>query len=254
MEILVCIKQVPDDSVEISLDEATGKPALDGVTPVVNAFDTYAEEMAVRLKEAVGESEVTVVSIGDDSVKNSLKNCLAVGADHAYLVKYDEAEKLDSAAVAKLLAKAKSDIEAAEGKTFDLVFCGMESTDYAASQTGLLLAAKLNVPAVVEAADGKAVIKQETETGYNEIESSLPCVVTIQKPNYDPRYPTIKSKMAARKKPIGELETGDVPASSMEVVKVYAPAKRQAGVKIKAESPEEAVAEAMKLIADAKVL
>ena len=68
MEILVCIKQVPDDSVEISLNEATGKPALDDVTPVVNAFDTYAEEMAVRLKEAV-EGEVTVVSIGDDSVK-----------------------------------------------------------------------------------------------------------------------------------------------------------------------------------------
>ena len=94
MEILVCIKQVPDDSVEISLDEATGKPALDGVTPVVNAFDTYAEEMAVRLKEAVAESEVTVVSIGDDSVKNSLKNCLAVGADHAYLVKCDEVRQL----------------------------------------------------------------------------------------------------------------------------------------------------------------
>lgn len=259
MEILVCIKQVPDDSVEISLDEATGKPALDGVTPVVNAFDTYAEEMAVRLKEAVAESEVTVVSIGDDSVKNSLKNCLAVGADHAYLVKCDEAENLDGAAVAKVLAKAKADIEAAEGKTFDLIFCGKESTDYAASQTGLLLAAELNVPAVanvvaVETADGTAKIRQETETGYNEVEASMPCVVTIQKPNYDPRYPTIKSKMAARKKPIGELETGEIPESSMEVVKVYAPAKRQAGVKIKAESPEESVAQAMKLIADAKVL
>lgn len=259
MEILVCIKQVPDDSVEISLDEATGKPALDGVTPVVNAFDTYAEEMAVRLKEAVAESEVTVVSIGDDSVKNSLKNCLAVGADHAYLVKCDEAENLDGAAVAKVLAKAKADIEAAEGKTFDLIFCGKESTDYAASQTGLLLAAELNVPAVanvvaVETADGTAKIRQETETGYNEVEASMPCVVTIQKPNYDPRYPTIKSKMVARKKPIGELEVGEIPESSMEVVKVYAPAKRQAGVKIKAESPEESVAQAMKLIADAKVL
>lgn len=259
MEILVCIKQVPDDSVEISLDEATGKPALDGVTPVVNAFDTYAEEMAVRLKEAVAESEVTVVSIGDDSVKNSLKNCLAVGADHAYLVKCDEAENLDGAAVAKVLAKAKADIEAAEGKTFDLIFCGKESTDYAASQTGLLLAAELNVPAVanvvaVETADGTAKIRQETEIGYNEVEASMPCVVTIQKPNYDPRYPTIKSKMAARKKPIGELEVGEIPESSMEVVKVYAPAKRQAGVKIKAESPEESVAQAMKLIADAKVL
>lgn len=111
MEILVCIKQVPDDSVEISLDEATGKPALDGVTPVVNAFDTYAEEMAVRLKEAVAESEVTVVSIGDDSVKNSLKNCLAVGADHAYLVKCDEAEKLDGAAVAKFSQKQKQTLK-----------------------------------------------------------------------------------------------------------------------------------------------
>lgn len=127
MEILVCIKQVPDDSVEISLDEATGKPALDGVTPVSKCICTYAEEMAVRLKEAVAESEVTVVSIGDDSVKNSLKNCLAVGADHAYLVKCDEAENLDGAAVAKVLAKAKADIEAAEGKTFDLIFFGKES-------------------------------------------------------------------------------------------------------------------------------
>lgn len=258
MEILVCIKQVPDDSVEISLNEATGKPALDDVTPVVNAFDTYAEEMAVRLKEAV-EGEVTVVSIGDDSVKNSLKNCLAVGADHAYLVKCEDAESLDSAAVAKLLAKAKKDIEEAEGKTFDIIFCGKESTDYAASQTGLLLADELNVPAVanviaVETVDGKAVIRQETEIGYNEIEASTPCVVTVQKPNYDPRYPTIKSKMAARKKPIAELEAGELPVSSMEVIKVYAPAKRQAGVKIKAETPEEAVAQAMALITDAKVL
>ena len=106
----------------------------------------------------------------------------------------------------------------------------------------------------VETADGTAKIRQETETGYNEVEASMPCVVTIQKPNYDPRYPTIKSKMAARKKPIGELEVGEIPESSMEVVKVYAPAKRQAGVKIKAESPEESVAQAMKLIADAQGL
>ena len=218
------------------------------------------KKWTVRLKEAVGESEVTVVSIGDDSVKNSLKKtCLAVGADHAYLVKYDEAEKLDGAAVAKLLAKAKSDIEATEGKTFDLVFCGKESTDYAASQTGLLLAAELNVPAVanvvaVEAADGKATIKQETETGYNEIEASLPCVVTIQKPNYDPRYPTIKSKMAARKKPIEELAAEEAGAAQVEVLRVYAPAKRAAGVKIKAEDPAEAVSQALAMMSEAKAI
>ena len=96
MEILVCIKQVPDDSVEISLNSSTGKPNFDGVTQIVNAFDTYALEMATRLKEKAG-GEITVVSIGDESVKNSLKNCLAVGADKAYLVKEEGAEELDPA-------------------------------------------------------------------------------------------------------------------------------------------------------------
>ena len=88
MELLVCIKQVPDDSVEIHLN-AEGTPDLANVTPVVNAFDTYALEMAARLKES-SEGEVTVVCVGEDSAKNSLKNCLAVGADHAFLVS-DEA-------------------------------------------------------------------------------------------------------------------------------------------------------------------
>ena len=124
MEILVCIKQVPDDSVEISLDEATGKPALDGVTPVVNAFDTYAEEMAVRLKEAVGESEVTVVSIGDDSVKNSLKNCLAVGADHAYLVKYDESKNWMVRQLQNFLQKQNQTLKQPKERHLILYFAG----------------------------------------------------------------------------------------------------------------------------------
>lgn len=257
MEILVCIKQVPDDSVEIHLNPETGTPALESVTPVVNAFDTYALEMAVRLKESVGGT-VTVVSIGDDSVKNSLKNCLAVGADEAYLVKNESAQTLDAEGIAKCLAKAKRAIEAAGEKQFDIVFTGKESTDYAASQTGLFLADELSMPAAanviaVEAAEGTAKIKQETDEGYHTIEAKLPCVVTIQKPNYDPRYPTIKSKMAARKKTITELETEAPSESKIEVVKVYEPAKRAAGVKIKAETVEDAVSQAIALMSEAKV-
>lgn len=257
MEILVCIKQVPDDSVEINLNPATGAPALENVTSVVNAFDTYALEMAVRLKEAVG-GEVTVVSIGDDSVKNSLKNCLAVGADNAYLVKNDNAADLDSEGIAAVLAKAKADIESESGKTFDIVFTGKESTDYASSQTGLMLAAELSVPAAanviaVECADGTAKIKRETDEGYHLVEAPLPCVVTIQKPNYDPRYPTIKSKMAARKKAISELAASEAKASRIEVVKVYEPPKRAAGVKIKAETAEDAVSQAIAMMNEAKV-
>lgn len=256
MEILVCIKQVPDDSVEIGLNSVTRKPNFEGVTQIVNAFDTYALEMATRLKEKVG-GEITVVSIGDESVKNSLKNCLAVGGDKAFLIKEDS-ESLDTKGVSKLLIKGKEDIEKILGKKFDVIFCGKEATDYASSQVGLLIADELSLPVVTNVVDievngEKFKIKQETEDGYNILESPMPCIVTIQKPNYEPRYPTIKTKMAARKKPIDELDPAEKPESTMEVIEVFEPAKRSAGVKIKAETAEEAVEKAMKLIAEAKV-
>jgi electron transfer flavoprotein alpha/beta subunit len=258
MEILVCIKQVPDDSVEISLNSETGKPALEEVTQVVNAFDTYALEMATRLKEKVG-GEIVVVSIGDESVKNSLKNCLAVGGDKAFFVKDDNAEALDAVGVAKTLVKAKEEIEGKLGVKFDMVFCGKEATDYATSQVGLMLADELKLPVVtnvvdVEVKDNLIDIKQEKDEGYTVIETTLPCVVTVQKPNYEPRYPTIKTKMQARKKPIDQLDTVSEAASEVEVIKVYEPVKRSAGVKIKAETVEEAVAQAMNMMVEAKVL
>ncbi|MFR2713828.1 MAG: electron transfer flavoprotein subunit beta/FixA family protein [Pilosibacter sp.] len=227
MEILVCVKQVPDDSVEISLDPKTGAPALDGVTPVVNAFDTYALEMAVRLKEAAG-GEVTVLSIGDESVKNSLKNCLAVGADYAYLAANDAYQSADPEIIAKELKAAKEAIEEKTGKKFDIVFCGKETTDFASGQVGTILAKELSAPVTADVVDitageGKVTVKQETEEGYCMIESGLPCVVAVNKPEYDPRYPTIKSKMAARKKPIEELAAEEAGAAQVEVLRVYAP-------------------------------
>lgn len=258
MEILVCVKQVPDDSVEISLDPKTGAPALDGVTPVVNAFDTYALEMAVRLKEAAG-GEVTVLSIGDESVKNSLKNCLAVGADYAYLAANDAYQSADPEIIAKELKAAKEAIEEKTGKKFDIVFCGKETTDFASGQVGTILAKELSAPVTADVVDitageGKVTVKQETEEGYCMIESELPCVVAVNKPEYDPRYPTIKSKMAARKKPIEELAAEEAGSAQVEVLRVYAPAKRAAGVKIKAEDPAEAVSQALAMMSEAKAI
>ena len=237
MEILVCVKQVPDDSVEIALDPKTGAPALDGVTPVVNAFDTYALEMAVRLKETAG-GEVTVLSIGDESVKNSLKNCLAVGADYAYLAADDAYQSEDPEIIARNLKAAKEAIE---------------------EKTGTILAKELSVPVTADVVDitageGSVTAKQETEEGYRLIESELPCVVTVNKPEYDPRYPTIKSKMAARKKPIEELAAAEAGKAQVEVLKVYAPAKRAAGIKIKAEDPAEAVSQVLAMMSEAKAI
>lgn len=257
MEILVCIKQVPDDSVEIHLDEA-GKPKLDNVTPVVNAFDTYALEMATRLKEEVG-GEIVVLSIGDESVKNSLKNCLAVGADKAFYIEKDNYNELDAVSIANVLKDGKEKIEEIIGTKFDMVFCGKESTDYATSQVGMILADILDMPVVTNVVDVKVdgtnvTIKQEADCAYNMIEAKLPALVTVQKPDYEPRYPTIKTKMQARKKPIDKVEVSIDFVSPIEIIKVYEPKKRAAGVKIKAESPEEAVAQAMDIIKGAKVL
>ncbi len=258
MEILVCIKQVPDDSVEVLLDSNTSAPALDGITPVINAFDTYALEMAVRLKEAAG-GEVTVLSIGDESVKNSLKNALAVGADHAYLLPNADYQSSDSKAIAKQLQAAKAEIEAKSGKSFDIVFCGKESTDFASGQVGLILAKELSAPAVADVLDLSSeengiLAKQETEEGYRTISLPLPCLVTVTKPAYEPRYPTIKSKMAARKKPIEELSAVESSEKEVLLLKSYEPAKRTAGIKIQTEDPADAVQQLLARMNEAKVI
>ena len=103
MEILVCIKQVADDSVEIFMNESTGRPALERIKKVVNAFDTYALEMAARLKEAKGDTAISVLSLGGEDVTNSLKNCLAVGADEAFCVKDGNYQEKDAVIVAQTL-------------------------------------------------------------------------------------------------------------------------------------------------------
>lgn len=254
MEILVCIKQVPDDSVSVKMNPATGAPDLASITPIVNAFDTYALEMATRLKEAVGGT-ITVVSVGPDQAKDAIKSCLAVGASNGFVVK-DEAT--DTISTADALAKAVAKIEEAQGVKFDIVFCGKESTDCASGQVGAMLAANLDMPVVtnlvdIEVADGIVKAKQETETGYNVIETATPCVVTVNKPNYEPRYPTIKSKMAARKIPIGELVVGDVAAAAVAVIANAEPPKKEAGVKIQEETIADSMAKAIAMMKEAKV-
>ena len=157
------------------------------------------------------------------------------------------------------LKAAKEAIEERTGKKFDIVFCGKETTDFASGQVGTILAKELSAPVTADVVDitageGKVTVKQETEEGYCMIESGLPCVVAVNKPEYDPRYPTIKSKMAARKKPIEELAAEEAGSAQVEVLRVYAPAKRAAGVKIKAEDPAEAVSQALAMMSEAKAI
>jgi len=265
MEILVCVKQVPDDSQKVVLN-GSGQPAIDKITPVANAFDTYALEMAARFKEANGGT-ITVVSVGSEDNKTSLKNCLAVGADKAYVVTDAAFDGSDALSTAYILSKTVEKIEAVDNVKFDIIFCGKESTDYTTALVGPELAQKLGAGVVTCVTElklnaDKLEAKQETEDGYNIIETSMPAVVTITKPNYDPRYPTMKSKMAARKKEIPAFTAADLGTdasmvgaanSVVKTISLSEPPKKQAGIKINEKTFEETFAKAMAVMTEAKI-
>lgn len=262
MDILVCVKQVPDDYVEVRLDPSTNTPATAAIEQVNNAFDTYAVELAVRYCETNGGT-VTVVSIGPERSKNNLKNLLAVGAKKAFLFCDAIFENADENAVASYLSKAIKKCETENGAPYGLILCGKESTDEISGQVGAILAEKLDLGFVssvieVEPGDEGLIAKQETEEGYTLYEVSSPAVFTIAKPSYDPRYPTIKSKLAARKAeiPMFSAADADIAAEAGKVICLgYSePPKRKAGIKIQDMPGAEAAVKAASIMADDKVL
>lgn len=262
MNIFVCVKQVPDDYVEVHLNPTTGTPDVEGIDQVNNAFDTYAVEMAVRAVEAHGGS-VTVAAIGPEKCQNGLKNLIAVGANKAVLLSDPALLDLDEAATASALASLIAKCEANQGESFDLIFCGKESTDEISAQVGAMLSETLKAPFVssvveVEPVEGGVKAKQETESGYAVYEMALPAVLTVAKPAYDPRYPTIKSKMAARKATIPMLTAADAGAVKQDnrvtCLGYSEPAKRQAGVRIQEKEAADAVAKAVAMMAEAKAI
>ena len=160
--------------------------------------------------------------------------------------------------MAQKVAEGIQKIEEQRGKKFDIIFCGRESTDYASGQVGIMIANTLEYGVVsnlvdIEAEESKVIAKRETEEGYQRIEVAAPCVVTVNKPNYEPRYPTIKSKMAARKKAIAEVVVDSKAENIVKEVAISAPPKRQAGIKIKSGNAEELVAQAIEKMLEAKV-
>ncbi len=261
MDILVFVKQVPDDSTEIHLD-AAGVPALKEIEKVTNAFDTYALELAARYTEANG-GEVTVAAIGTEDCTSMMKNLLAVGAKKAYLFKDEVFAGADEGATAAYLAKVVKKCEAENGKPYGLILCGKESTDEISGQVGARLAELLGtgfVSNVIEAEpqDEKLVAKQETEEGYIRYEVAQPAVFTIAKPAYDPRYPNIKAKLAARKAVVPVFGAADAEISKEEALvtlKNYSePPKRSAGIRIKEKEAAEAVRKAMEKMLQDKAL
>lgn len=246
MDIIVCVKQVPDDEIKIRLKD--GRPEIDSVKKVVNVFDRYAVEMALRHCETYG-GEVTVVSLGNEGeIRSGVVQMLAAGAKQAYI---GNCICEDEAAVAEALYQVIRQI-AAEGKEYDLILCGKESTDKISSQAGVMLAEKMKIPAVTgvvgfEAAEHGLQAQKETDGGYEFYQVSAPALFTVAKPEYDLRYPSIKGKMAARKMHIPVI-SGIAAERSLLSMGYEEPVRKTSGVIIREEEAETAAARFMELL------
>ncbi len=206
MKIAVCVKQVPEghrriDPVSKRLDRS-GEGAL-------NPFDAHAVEEALRLKEATGEGEIVLLSMGPPKAQDALRKALAMGADRAVLVSDDAAAGADLVATSYALAKAL------EREGADLVLFGQQAGDSDGAVLAAAVADRLRLPVVSQAAevthaDGKLTVKRQTEFGYDVIEAPLPAVVAVSDAINEPRYPSLKGIMGAKSKPQETLSLSDL--------------------------------------------
>lgn len=202
MKILVCVKQVPDTT-EIRINPETNTLIRDGVPAIVNTFDAFALEAAARIKDNNADTTIVVVSMGPPNAVEALKSCLAIAADKAYLVSGRKFGGSDTLATSYILTNAVKKIEELEGYKFDAIFCGKQAIDGDTAQVGPEIAEHLGYPQVTCALEVKAVedgilrILKEGQDANQLVEIKTPCLITFTKPSFDPRYPTIKRKMAA---------------------------------------------------------
>ena len=267
MNILVCIKQVPDTT-EIKIDPVKNTLIRDGVPSIVNPFDGYALEAAARIKDENPDTNIVVVSMGPPQAQNALKECLAIAADKAYLVSGRTFGGSDTLATSYILSQAVAKIEEKEGYKFDAIFCGKQAIDGDTAQVGPELAEHLNLPQVTygltceKTDDGLKVVK-EGEFDNMVIGVKFPCLVTFTKPSFDPRFPTVKRKLAANKAEIPVLSDEDFPdidatriglnGSPTKVRKTHVPEAKTGGVKIEEEDVEAGAMKLFNMLSDAKV-
>jgi electron transfer flavoprotein beta subunit len=236
MNIVVCVKQVPDTWSERALKAADSTLDRDSADAIINELDEYAIEEGLRLAEATG-GEVTIFSMGPAKASESIRKALSMGADKAVHLTDDGLAGSDalqtSAAIAQVLGRTG----------FDLVLLGCESTDARMGVMAAMLAERLGLPQLSFASkvetDGTAItIHRQADYGYDKVEATLPAIVSVVEKINEPRYPSFKGIMAAKKKPVETLSLADagiepgqmgLAASATEVVSFARRPARQAG-------------------------
>jgi electron transfer flavoprotein beta subunit len=241
VKVLVTVKRLPDPETTIRVKPDETGIVTDNIKYVINPFDEIAIEEALRIKERLGGGEVILVSIGAKVASEQLRTGLAMGADRALLVLFEQ--ELDSLAVAHILAKV------VEKEGADLMLMGKQAIDDDSTQAGQMLAELLSWPQATFASkvefssDQKSVqVTREVDGGLETVAFSLPGIITADLRLNEPRYASLPGIMKARKKELKELAVADLgvdPTPQLKVLSMASPLKRQAGKK--AESVQELI-------------
>ena len=226
MKIAVCIKRVADSETRVKT-AADGKSLDDaGVKFILNPYDEFAVEEALRRKEAAGAGEVVVIALGGAAAQETIRTALAMGADRGVLLQTDAVPADGFQTAAAIAAELKD-------KGWDLILCGKVAIDDSSQQVGPMVAELLGLPCVTAVSkltlDGAAgVAEREIEGGIEVVTFPLPAVVTADKGLNEPRYPALKGIMAAKKKPLGVHQV-KLDAGAIEVLAMTPPPERKEG-------------------------
>jgi electron transfer flavoprotein beta subunit len=238
MKIVVCIKRVPstEATVRISADGKSLDPT--GVEYILSPFDEIALEEALRIKEKLGSvqqsgvpttvgSEVIALTVGTAEAASTLRTCLAMGADKGIIIKDDQTYKRDSYAIAQAISTVLKEVSP------DIIFFGKQAVDDDNSQVPAMVSYIMNIPFVslvvkFELAGNTATVQREVDGGREILEVTLPAAFSAQKGLNEPRYPSLKGIMAAKKKPIEE-KAANFPSPSLETIKMEYPPSRAPG-------------------------
>ncbi|MFG2136532.1 electron transfer flavoprotein subunit beta/FixA family protein [Streptomyces sp. NPDC048650] len=215
LRIVVCVKYVPDATGDrhFAEDLTVDRDDVDGL---LSELDEYAVEQALQIKEAADDAEITVLTVGPEDANDALRKALSMGADKGVHVEDDDLHGTDALGTSLVLAKA------IEKTGYDLVVCGMASTDGTMGVLPALLAERLDVPQVtqlseVAVADGKVTGRRDGDTASEQLEAALPAVVSVTDQSGEARYPSFKGIMAAKKKPVESLDLEDLEIEADEV-------------------------------------
>ncbi len=262
MKIVVTVKLVPDTNADKRIDPATKRLVRTGVDIVLNPFDEYAIEAGLQVRDALADgSTVTIFSMGPESGREIVRKALAMGADDAVMLSDPGLAGSDLWATAYAIAHG------IKLGGFDLVLTGTQSTDAISGDLPGMLAEYLGVPALTYAREvavdgGRLRVKRETETGYQVVSAPLPALASVTKSANEPRYPSLKGIMGAKKKTIAALSLADLglakavggDGAHTEVLQLATPAAREKGRSVTAADGAEGARAVVAFLQERKLL